>query len=106
MIRDAIANALQERWPRAKITDTVDFVYGDSTPVNQAGRINVEMPTVTCPSVALRVASIDIKGTDIEASFYGGGKYSHDLYHPQSLTELEELLEAHIEQVGAKARNA
>lgn len=103
MIRDAIANALQERWPKAKITDTVDFVYGDcEVTSNPATRINIEMPIAACPEVGLRIASIDINGKDIEASFYGGGKYSQDLHHPQSLTELEKLLEEHVKQMAVK----
>jgi hypothetical protein len=109
MIRDAVANAIIERWPEAKITDTVDSLYEyggqikDFTSNNQT-RINVELPSVY-ESVAIRVASIDIDGEDIRATFYGGGEYSNNLFHPKSLTDLEDLLEGHIQSVGIKTKD-
>ena len=107
MFRDAIANALQERWPEAKITDHIELAYGgNDLPKhnNRANRINVEVPTATSPTISIRVATIDLNGSEIEATFYGGGKYSHDLFHPQSITDLEELIESHFEQVGVIAK--
>lgn len=106
MIRDAIASAIKDRWPDVKITDVTDFLYGsEATCGPTANHINVEIPSADIPDVAMRVASIDIKGDEIEATFYGGGKYSHNLYHPKSITDLEELLEGHLQQVRGLAKD-
>lgn len=105
MIRDAIANAIQERWPETKITDVVDGVYGDPhvTTSNRASRINVELP-YEIHDIAMRIATIDINGEKISATFYGGSEYSNNLFHPKSLTELEDLLDFHIRDVKGRLR--
>ena len=74
-------------------------MYGGEVTTSAQNHINVEIPSSEFPDVAMRVASIDIKGDEIEATFYGGGKYAHNLYHPKSITDLEDLLEGHLQQV-------
>ena len=105
MIRDAIADGLKDNWPNIKVTDAVENYVGDDTTNSTHNRINIELPFDNDPDIAWRVASIDIKGEQIEATFYGGSSYSQTLYHPKSITDLEELLAAHIAEVEAKTKS-
>lgn len=99
MIRDAIANAIKDRWPRIKITDSAETVSGGaiSCVESSPNRINVDYPI--WGDVSIRVACIDIIDDQIEATFYGNSKYANTLFHPESLTELEDLLTKHLEHV-------
>jgi hypothetical protein len=108
-IRDAIANAIQERWPDVKITNRVDRHYDGAVRTPKIdpqhlipGRINVEYPVYDSPAlrdITIHVASIDVCDGRIIATFYGGRTYTNDLHHPESITDLEELLASHLEHV-------